>query len=111
MSAEPQTLLYAIEREMKALCWWESVSPSAQALASTEPFCLDTLSFAQWLQFVLLPRLQAMIDAGAPLPSRIALYPMATESFKVRPEDTGALEEAIAHLDESLSGQPVRRQA
>jgi uncharacterized protein YqcC (DUF446 family) len=111
MPAEPQKLLYAIERELKALSWWENAPPSARALASTEPFCLDTLSFAQWLQFVLLPRMQAMIDAGAPLPSRISLYPMATETFKQLPEDTGALEEAIARLDEALSGQPVRREA
>ncbi len=111
MSAEPQILLHAIERELKALSWWESVPPSARALASTEPFCLDTLSFPQWLQFVLLPRMQVLLDAGAPLPSRISIYPMAVESFKPLPEDTDGLEEAIARLDECLSGQPVRREA
>ncbi|MBL1378309.1 YqcC family protein [Zobellella iuensis] len=110
MSAEPQALLYAIERELKVLSWWQSVPPSAKALASTEPFCLDTLTFPQWLQFVLLPRMQALIDSGAPLPSRISVYPMAIESCKLLAEDTRALEEAIARLDEALSGQRVSRE-
>ncbi|ATG73240.1 hypothetical protein CGX12_16085 [Zobellella denitrificans] len=110
MSAEPRALLYAIERELKVLSWWESSPPSAEALASTEPFCLDTLSFPQWLQFVLIPRMQALIDAGSPLPTRISIYPMATESFRQLAEDTRALEEAIARLDEALSGQPVSRE-
>ncbi|WP_375057700.1 YqcC family protein [Zobellella sp. DQSA1] len=110
MSAEPRALLYAIERELKVLSWWQSVPPPAKALASTEPFCLDTLTFPQWLQFVLLPRMQALIDAGAPLPTRISVYPMAIESFKELAEDTRALEEAIARLDEALSGQQVSRE-
>lgn len=111
MSAEVEKRLYAIERELKALSWWQNEPPSAAALASTEPFCLDTLTFSQWLQFVLLVRLQAMLDAGAPLPSSISIYPMAIESFKSLAQDTRALEEAIAELDETLSGQTVVREA
>ncbi|GGB38876.1 hypothetical protein GCM10011502_10190 [Oceanisphaera marina] len=111
MSAEVEKRLYAIERELKALSWWQSEPPSAAALASTEPFCLDTLTFSQWLQFVLLVRLQAMLEAGVPLPNNISIYPMATESFKPLAVDTRALEEAIAGLDETLSGQAVVREA
>ncbi|WP_417618155.1 YqcC family protein [Oceanisphaera sp.] len=110
MSAEVQTRLYAIERELRALSWWQREPPSAAALASTEPFCLDTLTFPQWLQFVLLQRLQAMLDAGMPLPVKVSIYPMATESFKSLAEDTRALEEAIAGLDEALSGETVVRE-
>ena len=111
MSAHHHLLLDAIEIELKALAWWETTHPGAEALASSEPFCLDTLDFSQWLQFVLLARLRAMLDAKMPLPSNIAVYPMAFETFKSMPEDTTALTEAIAQLDEGLSGQPVTREA
>ena len=111
MSAEVRKRLYTIEQELKALSWWQSEPPSAAALASTEPFCMDTLTFSQWLQFVLLKRLSAMLDAGASLPNNIAIYPMATESFKSLATDTRALQEAIARLDETLSGQAVVREA
>ena len=43
---------------------WEKVSPSAAALASDEPFCIDTLTFPQWLQFIFLPTLYRMLEAG-----------------------------------------------
>ncbi|WP_107851346.1 YqcC family protein [Oceanimonas marisflavi] len=111
MPADIQHLLLNMERELKTLGWWDSKPPSAEALASTQPFCIDTLSLPQWLQFVLLPRLRAMLAAGVPLPGRIAVYPLAVESFKGLNEDTQALLEAIARLDEALSGQPVERES
>ena len=111
MPADPRPLLLGIERELQALSWWEPVAPPPRALASTQPFCIDTLSFPQWLQFVLLPRLHQMLHAGQTLPNRIAVYPMATECFKGVNENPARLLEAIAQLDEALTGQPVEREA
>ncbi|MCF5282706.1 pseudouridine synthase, partial [Pseudomonas syringae] len=42
--------LLLIERELRVLGWWDTTPPSEQALASQEPFSVDTLEFAQWLQ-------------------------------------------------------------
>lgn len=103
--------LDAIEDQLKALSWWQDTPPNAEDLASTLPFCVDTLSLAQWLQFVLLARLRHMLAAGIPLPSEISVYPMAQQSFMGLPEDTRDLTEAIALLDEALSGKCVVRQA
>lgn len=103
--------LAAIEDALKALCWWQDAPPSVEDLASTLPFCVDTLSFAQWLQFVLLARLRHMLAAGVPLPCEISVFPMAQQSFAGLSEDTRCLTEAIALLDEALSGQMVVRQA
>ncbi|AEY01155.1 hypothetical protein GU3_06995 [Oceanimonas sp. GK1] len=111
MPADIPGLLTDIEQALKALGWWQDAPPSPEALASTQPFCVDTLSLPQWLQFVLLPRLRALVAAGSPLPTRIAVYPMAVESFRGMKEDTQALAEAIAQLDEALSGQRVVRDA
>lgn len=109
MSVRVQQQLDAIEQELKTLSWWESEPPSAQALASIQPFAIDTLTFSQWLQFILLARLQAIIDANMSLPTAMSVYPMATESFKGLPDNTQPLIEAIAQLDEAITGQPVAR--
>ena len=71
MSAEPEILLHAIGRELKALSWWESVPPSARALATTAPSILAPLRFPQGLQFVLLAPMMALLAAGAPPPGPV----------------------------------------
>ena len=36
---------------------------------STMPFMYDTLQVEEWLQWVFVPRLHALLDANAPLPT------------------------------------------
>ena len=64
--------LLLIERELRRLGWWAETAPSAEALASVEPFCVDTLSFDQWLQFVLIPRMEQLVVQQAPLPTSVS---------------------------------------
>lgn len=75
-----------------------------QALASREPFCCDTLSFEQWLQFILIPRMGALIAGNHPLPSNIAVAPMAEEAFKPLGNTAHVLIECIAQFDALLGG-------
>ncbi|WP_028110832.1 YqcC family protein [Ferrimonas futtsuensis] len=82
------TLKMAVRRELERLQaqliqdeLWQSEPVPAQALASTQPFAVDTLRFEQWLQFIYLPRLFALLDAGAALPTKVAVAPMAQESL------------------------------
>jgi uncharacterized protein YqcC (DUF446 family) len=89
---------------MEALELWQSSPPSAQALASTQPFCIDTLHFTEWLQWLLIPRLQEMIRQELPLPQSSQIQPMAEEVFKQMQADTDALLALINRLDETLSG-------
>ena len=96
--------LSQIEAELKTLALWQATPPDAESLASQKPFCCDTLSFEQWLQFICLPRLGALLDAGATLPNKMALCPMAEESFKTR-NDVGGLINLIADLDELVSNE------
>ena len=42
--------LLLIERELVVQGWWDDEPPSDEALASTVPFAVDTLSFEQWLR-------------------------------------------------------------
>ena len=102
-------ILEKLELELRQLALWQLESPSAEALASTLPFCVDTLEFHQWLQFVLLVRLRQMLLLQMPLPRQIALYPMATEVYKQSLQTYAPLLECLAELDEALTGQPVQR--
>jgi len=50
-----------------------------------------------------------MIAAGHPLPTTVAIYPMATEVYKNDLQAYALLLDVLARLDETLSGQPVER--
>src|SRR3989344_4903792 len=72
--------LLLIERELRVQGWWDALAPSAQALSSQEPFCVDTLAFEQWLQWIFLPRMKQMVEAGAALPRVSGIHPMAEQA-------------------------------
>lgn len=76
------SLLIDIEVELRQMGLWQAEPPSQEALASTEPFCIDTLSFPQWLQFIFVARLSRMVDEGVALPASCNISPMAEEYFK-----------------------------
>ena len=96
-------LLHTLESEMRAQGRWEEQPPSAEALASTEPFAVDTLDFDQWLQWMFLPRLNEMLAMQLPLPTNCAVCPMAEEVYGI--EDIGGerLRTIIAQIDELLT--------
>lgn len=96
-------LLLAIEAELRRLDLWEPEPPSDEALASCEPFCVDTLSFTQWLQFILLPRLQVLLEAGAQLPANSQIAPMAEEALAGMKGDSDELIAQLGALDRLLS--------
>lgn len=75
------SILMDIEQELRQLQLWEFEMISEEALASTEPFALDTMSFPQWLQFVFLPRLYFMVEQQQELPMHCSVAPMAEEYF------------------------------
>lgn len=100
---ETAELLAAVEAELRVLTLWEEKSPGPEALASTEPFCVDTLEFHQWLQFVFLPRMYAMIEQRQPLPRRCSIAPMAEEYLRARSIGGSALMDVLDRLDRRLS--------
>ncbi|MCL1036355.1 YqcC family protein [Shewanella corallii] len=69
--------LLQLESELKRQSLWASEAPSPESLASTAPFAVDTLAFEHWLQFIFIPRMQALLDTEAQLPANIAVAPMA----------------------------------
>ena len=82
--AELAEQLLLIEKELRQLGLWAECSPGAEALASTEPFCVDSMDFEAWLQWVLLPRMKALLEAGAPLPKGSGICAMGEVVFAAR---------------------------
>tara|TARA_B100000809_G_scaffold239738_1_gene261504 strand:- start:3405 stop:3725 length:321 start_codon:yes stop_codon:yes gene_type:complete len=98
-----RAVLGDIEAELRQLQMWQSEAPPSEALASTQPFCVDTLSLPQWLQFVFLPRLQQLIELNLPLPHGCAIAPMAEEYFKALPVKASSLLQFLRRVDSLLS--------
>lgn len=99
------TLLAQLTQQLKINNLWQQQAPTKQALASTAPFCCDTLSFAQWLQFIFIERMTLMAKSKAQLPNVISLCPMAEEAFKLHDDAIIPLITTIADIDELLSGK------
>jgi uncharacterized protein YqcC (DUF446 family) len=102
LNQDISALLQLIEAEMMRRQLWSEQPPGAEALASAQPFCVDTLSFEQWLQFVFVPTLHGIIASGDSLPETCAVAPMAEMALPGR-VDTKALVDLLRQADVRLS--------
>lgn len=92
-------VLLDIECELRRARLWQSEIPSDEALASEQPFALDTLDFHQWLQFILLPRMHHLAAERLPLPAACGIFPVAEEVYKLQLEAMGPLLMQLQRLD------------
>lgn len=95
--------LLLIERELRLMGAWTAVAPDAQALASCEPFCVDTLAFDQWLQWVFLPRMKVILETGAALPAASGVLVMAEMVYGGREGHSSGLLAALERFDRLIS--------
>ncbi len=75
-------LLDELEQQLHNAQLWQEIAPSPQLLASEQPFAIDTLEPEQWLQWVFLPRMRALIKAEQPLPKGFAIAPYFEECWR-----------------------------
>lgn len=94
--------LAGIATDLQALDLWDAQPPSETALASREPFCLDTLSFPQWLQFIFLPRMSSLCEQSLTLPTKCGIAPMSEEYFRPLDLNSHSLTEALSRIDQHL---------
>ena len=100
-------LLTHVSAGLPSMGLWQTQPPAAEALASTEPFAVDNLSFNQWLQFIFVPRMQQIIASQSPLPESCSIAPMAEEFFSqqqnLHPQKSAAMLEHLAALDRLIT--------
>ncbi|HSC74637.1 MAG TPA: YqcC family protein [Pseudomonadales bacterium] len=99
------SLLIDIECELRRANLWSAEPPSAEALASIEPFCVDTMDFQQWLQFVLLPRMNTLITAQAPLPDKCDITTMAETVWAANVHAKHVID-ALRAFDQTINDTP-----
>lgn len=96
-------LLMDIERELRVLQLWEDELPPADALASMQPFAVDTLNFPQWLQFIFIERMYFLVDQRAQLPNNCGIAPMAEQYFAVLQLNSTPLISHLQKMDDLLT--------
>lgn len=101
MKTEIQQHLTDLQITMHLHQLWESVPPEAEALACQEPFGVGVLTPTQWLQWIFIPRMRALLDANAELPRNFAITPYLEEALKNEPY-LNALCEPLLKLENRL---------
>jgi len=96
-------LLLKIEAELRLLELWSFESPPAYAMQSTLPFCCDTLEVEQWLQFVLIPKLNELLENRDELPASCRIAPYLEECYKCSRVHTDGLLALIREVDDILT--------
>ncbi|UUM29892.1 YqcC family protein [Vibrio japonicus] len=84
-----QQLLLLLEQLMplmQRLKLWQAHPPEEKALQSAEPFALDTLTPEQWLQWIFLPKMSALIGQDMPFPTGFSITPYFEECWKEQGE-------------------------
>jgi uncharacterized protein YqcC (DUF446 family) len=74
-------LLSEIELTMKDSEIWSNEQLPESAFHSREPFCIDSMTATQWLQWVFIPKMNHLIANQLPLPTRFALAPYFEETL------------------------------
>ncbi len=102
---EITAVLIDIEAELRRLQQWQGEPPPPEALASTEPFCVDTLTLPQWLQFIFLPRMHALMSQRRLPPGKCGIAPLAEEYFRPLQLDSAVLQRHLEQIDRLISGE------
>ncbi|ELQ6226882.1 YqcC family protein [Cronobacter turicensis] len=96
--------LQRVEQVLRHHQQWQIAAPDSSAFESTQPFCMDTLEPYEWLQWVLIPRLHALLDAGAPLPQAFAVAPYYEVVLEASHPARDAVLVTLVELDALFAG-------
>jgi uncharacterized protein YqcC (DUF446 family) len=70
-----------IEAEMKRIGYWSLEPLPEEAYDFQQAFAMDTMAFSQWLQFILIPRVRAIIEEKGDFPSESMVGTQAVREF------------------------------
>lgn len=92
--AELNALLDLLSQALKKHNMWPLCVPEDSAFESTQPFCLDTMTFNEWLAFVFIPKMKALIESAQPIPA-MKIKPAMDVYFPSAPQGVSNAVEAI----------------
>lgn len=94
--------LRELEATMRAADLWRMERPDAAAFDSPQPFCIDTMTLPQWLRFVFIARLEALVEARGPMPASCDVAPAVEAWLRqegVRTSDRLLMCKAVERID------------
>jgi uncharacterized protein YqcC (DUF446 family) len=98
-----------IEDEIKAVGLWQGEPLRAEQYDFHKAFAMDTMTFAQWLQFVFIPRVKAIVEAGGGFPSKSEVGAQAFREFVMWPScgdvDTERLLKLLNEFDSMFGSE------
>ncbi len=100
---QAENIVDRIEAELKALQRWESEPLAREQYEDMGAFGSNTMSFVQWLQFVLIPRIREIVREREDLPDGSMLAAYAIREFDGDP-NCGQLHDLLYELDELANG-------
>ena len=98
-------VLLEVEASLRTHGKWDETQPSASELNSSIPFCMDTLRFEQWLQWIFLPRMKDTIEQTKPLPAQSGIFEYAEECLQKSDPSTTTLLKQLKKFDDLISIQ------
>ncbi len=101
-------VLLEVELLLRRNGGWGDQRPSETDMSSSLPFCIDTLSFEQWLQWIFLPRMKQIIEQQQPLPERSDIYQYAQSNISSELPAEGLLAQ-FRLFDELITLQSIIR--
>ncbi|PYT03265.1 MAG: pseudouridine synthase [Acidobacteria bacterium] len=90
-----------IEQELRALNAWQTQAPPQEAFESHTAFFADTMSFYQWLQFVLTPKVRAIVEQRGSFPARSQVGAYAVRELDGL-DKAGGLIEVLSDFDQFI---------
>ena len=96
--SEVRARLDAVTAAMRAGGAWDVGRPDDAAFTDMGAFGMNTMAFEQWLRFVFVPNVEALIAAGGPWPDGSAVAVIAAREGDADPV-IASLVEALAAFD------------
>ena len=100
LDSKLEALLLALQTELERQGLWSVTKPSAQAMASTQPFAVDAMAFEQWLQWLFIPKMSDCI-ACQQLPANCQIAPAA--EVYLNAGDASGIIAVLAQIDSLIS--------
>ena len=96
-------VLLEVEANLRIHGKWDEKKPPDSDLNSSIPFCLDTLRFEQWLQWIFLPRMKTTIEETRPLPLKSGIFEYAEDCLNKSDPASNKLLVLLKRFDDLIS--------
>ncbi len=105
---QASTLAQQIEEELKSLNRWSDHPLPEEKFENMGAFGCNTMTFEQWIQFVLLDRLHEIVETKGEFPEDSMIATYAVKAFDGDIE-TGNLQNLLYQLDTLVNGKEERQ--